>query len=573
MKRLIFFLSLTAFIAAAFLFAPSAPAQGTAPARPGFGLIDADYTSYAKLFQLKQEPNLSPIGNERWRGLQRDHRWTEYAAGSEFREPMLKAQTLMGIYLMQNVDHRLSYQIETIIWNKAYLSASLAERITLDSIASYWSRATSDEASPTYDSVLKQKLDAVGEGDDFYSDYELDRLAMMRRDIDQIARTRIINPNSISRAMRSEVEVVRNLFDHGESYRNWVLTYHFMREKFDVLDELAASFTFNWSEEKRRATVEGLATDENFLKDLELKVRRERRAKEINQTSMEMSPESRSSMMGGSPDGDGGSYEYSSSDESEMMGQGGFGMPPGMMYPGRPVETPEEKAAREEKEIQDEVQNRASLEAANNLDLQILREAAYKYVVGVYESKDFHLGTLRRIHRYYTNAAEAGDPIAQFHLALFLMYLGDIVDPFTDAATLKSDVNRWLAAAEESPITKARVAQLREQNAAEAALAERRALLKDAKVQALLKVEKDKIDMFDTVLMGVRERISSGSGVGGRIQSGGMMGGMGGYGGGGYGNGSSSSGRSGRNSSSSGDSSSGSSRSSRNSSSSGGGSP
>ena len=540
MKRVIF--SLSAFVAVLFLFAPSVSAQGTAPARPGFGLIDSDYTNYAKLFEKKQEPNLSPIGNERWRALYRSHRWADYAAGSEFREPMLKAQTLMGIYLTQDVDHRLSYQIETIIWNKAYLSASLAERITLDSIASYWARATSDEASDTYDKILAEKLEAVGEGDDFYSEYELDKLAMRRRDIDQIARTRFINPNSISRAMRSEVQVVRNLFDHGESYRNWVLTYHFMREKFDVLDELAAQFTFNWSDERRQAAIEGLVSDPNFRSALELKIRREKEATRINQANMEvsmLSEMSGSSGMSGNMAGGSPSYDESSG-ETMMMATGAYGdMPSEMMFPGmRAAETPEQKAEREEKEIQAEVDRRLKVDAANNFALLMLREAAYKYVVGVYESKDFHLGTLRRIHRYYSNAADAGDPIAQFHLALFLMYLGDIVDPFTDDATRRSEINRLLAAAEASPIAKAHVAKLREQNAIEASLADRRALIRDQKVQALWKVETDKIDMFDTVLMGVRERISSGSGVGGRMQSG-MMGGMmgGGYGGGGvYGN-------------------------------------
>jgi len=568
MKRTTIFLSLFAFIAIVFLSVSSVLAQ-TAPARPGYGLIQANYNEYARLFKEGKEPNLSPseAGNLRWRGMYRDHRWAEYAAGSEFREPMLAAQTLMGIYLAQDVDHKLTYQVETIIWNKAHISANLAERIKLDEIADYWSRST--------DPILQERMDAVGEGNDFYSDYELEQLALQRRDIDRIARERIVNPNRVSRAMRSEVENVRNLFDHGESHRNWVITYYFMREKFDILDELASMFTFNWSDERRRAAQDGLETDEKFLRDLELIIRRERAAQQTAQANLQVTAlTSSGSGSGSSGSGSGmmlsdssssdGSYEYDGSDTT-MFATGTFGNMSDFLNPGmRAGETPEERTAREEREIYAEVQRRATLEAANNFDERVLRENAYKYVVGVYESTDFHLGTLRRIHRYFRNGAEAGDPVAQYHLALFLYYLGDIVDPFTDEATRLSEANQLMAEAEKSDVTKDRVRLVREQLAREARLLPRREADRMTKVNALWKVENDKIDMFDVVLLGVRDRISSGTGVGSRIQMGqrGMMGGMmgGGMGGSGSSSGFGSSGGNNRNSSS--NSSSGSSSSS-----------
>ena len=573
MKRLTFFLSLSAFVAVVFLFAPSAPAQRvTAPAQPGFGLVQSDYNNYAKLFQKKQEPNLSPSenGNERWRALYRNHRWAEYAAGSEFREPMLDAQTLMGIYLVQDVDHRLSYQIETIIWNKAYLSASLAERITLDSIVDYWSRATSDESSPTYDPILAAKKEAVGEGDDFYPEYELDRLARQRRDIDLIARTRLINPNSISRAMRSEVVVVRNLFDHGESYKNWVLTYYFMREKFEVLDALADMFIFNWDDDRRAKEIQDLmeaALDNLPLRTrIELEVRSEFATRDAEQRSGSTSG-------GSSSSSDYSSSGYSSSDYSSGYGESGYGMPMPVAATKTPEEREQERKEKEEErqranderedEIRAETERRVRSEAAAEFQRRELRETAYKYVVGIYESSDFHLGHLRQIERYFRNAANAGDPIAQYHLALFLTYLGDKVDPFTDTATLHSEIQKLVAAAETSDVTRERTKHLREQIALEAGLAKRRAMLMEEKVKALWKVEKDKIDMFDTVLLGVRERISSGSGVSGRMQSMGNT--MNGIGSGGN-SGTSSSGRNNSSSdSSSGSSSSSSSSSSRNS--------
>ncbi|MCL2710159.1 MAG: hypothetical protein FWE95_04695 [Planctomycetaceae bacterium] len=583
MKRITIFLSLFAFIAIVSLSVSSVLAQ-TVPARPGYGLIQADYTEYARLFKEGKEPNLSPsdAGNARWRQLYRDHRWADYAAGSEFREPVLAAQTLMGIYLAQDVDHKLTYQIESIIWNKAYISATLAERIALDRIADYWSRATGDETSIYYDKTLAERMDAVGEGDDFYSEYELQRQALQRRDIDQIARNRMINPVNISQAMRSEVVVVQNLFDHGESYRNWVLAYYFMREKFDVLDELADSFTFNWDEARKAAEMRRLideAKEDPILRArVEAEVRqavavRDQQATSGNSSGPGGSSDSSSGYgsggYGGGPGSGGSNYSPSYSDSYSSDGGGSYNM---TMGPAAP--TAEEIAAQalarlqaaaaaqalKEAEIQQEVENQLVNTALGIYWQRELRESAYKYVVGVYRSKDFHLGNLRQIHRYFRNGAEAGDPIAQYHLALFLYNLGDIVDPYSDSATILSEANRWMAEAEKSDVSKERVRQLREQLAVEARLQPRRAADMQNKITALYKVENEKMEMFNIVLMGVRERISSGTGVGSRIQMGGMMGGMGGMmggmggmmggmGGGGYGGGSyGNTGGSGRNS-------------------------
>ena len=500
MKRLILFLSLSALIAVVYFSAPSVLAQGAGLLRADrFGLIQKDYDEYAALFKNGKEPNLSPsdAGNERWRTLYRNHRWAEFAEGDDFNDPIPAAQTLMGIYLMQHVDHRLSYQIETIIWNKAYLSGSLAERITLDTISSYWSRSK--------DPVLEEKVDSVGEGDDFYAEHELERLALQRRDIDVIARGRLINPHSISNAMRSEVQVVRNLFDHGESYRNWVLTYYFMREKFDILDKLADSFTFNWSPKRRADALQELRERD------EIRMQAQARAEAIVAADIRASNTE---------------IEITSSDSHSNIHTGvSTSETTSTIRPGSVGYSMDDVPAMTDQLV--------PALAAESLRNQELRENAYKYVVGVYESTAFHLGTLRKIHRYFEKAAATGDPIAQYHLAVFLKYLGDIVDPLEDAGTRTSRINKLLAEAEASDLAKKRVEDLNDKLALEVRLAGRRTENKDERVKALRKVEDDKIDLFDTVLLGVRQRISEGTGVGGMmggIMSGGMMGGGMGYG-------------------------------------------
>ena len=525
MTRLTLSLSLFAFIAIVFFSAPSAPAQSGG----GFGLVQSNYDDYARLFKMGKEPNLSPIGNQRWRALYRNNRWQDYATGGEFREPMLAAQTLMGIYLVQHVDHQLTYQIENIIWNKAYLSASLAERITLDQIAMYWETNT--------DPLLEAKRDAVGQGDSFYSEDEIYRLQLQRRDLDVIARTRIINPNSISRGMKSEVQAVRNLFDHGE--RGDVPLYYFMREKFAVLDALAASFTFNWDLEKREAEIERMMQNP----DLEREVRAEVRTA-MAAAAQRRSTAASSSPSGGSPySSDYGSSEYDSgssdsgSSSDEFGGSGGPAIPDwaqGALLAAQAGGMTESEKQEQEQKAVDE-----ALRPAAEAKLKILenRQNAYKYVVGVYESTDFHLGTLRKIERYFRNAAEVGDPIAQYHYALFMRYLGDIVYPYEseDGNDVLYRSEELLRQAEEKPDMKKRVENLKERLAIEETRKARRDSEKEKKIAALVKVENDKIDMFDTVLLSVRERISSGNNTGGRGGMNSMMGGgtSGGYGSGG----------------------------------------
>jgi len=178
------------------------------------------------------------------------------------------------------------------------------------------------------------------------------------------------------------------------------------------------------------------------------------------------------------------------------------------------------------------------------------REKAYKYIVGVYESSDFFLSELRKIRRYFEETADQGDPIAQFHLALFLRYLGEFVDPEVDESSRIYASEEWLdKVAGTSPELKKRVEVLREQIAAEDEKQERRITDRAQKLLALIKVENGKLDQFDTVLMSVLENIkdsgSSGS-YGGSSGRSGRSGGMGGsMGGGGYGGGGGSGGRSG----------------------------
>ena len=511
MKHLALSLSLFAFVAVVFLFVSSASAQQNRLGG-GFGLVQADYDNYARQFRSGQEPSLSPVGSPRWRALYRNNNWANFAAGGEFREPMLAAQTLVGIYMLEHVDHRLTHHIESIIFNRSHISANLAERILLDRIVNYW--ATTD------DPTILDRLDAVG-GDDFYTEEEIWRLQMQRRDLDRQVRQRMINPNALTGRFRIEMVTVQNLFDHGET--GWVARYYFMREKFNILDALADSFTFNWDTERLEEELAKMQEDIN-------PATRRRVEREVREEFLPMRNAAAglpATMGMGGFDFGGGFSDDSSFESGFDDGSGGM-MPPIMMGMGMGSMQSGMSEQEIEEAEQREIERRLTLEVQDELVRRQLRERAYKYVVGVYESSDYHLRTLRLIHRYFQNAAEAGDPIAQYHLALFLRFLGEIVDPFTDPAEHRYSSDEWLRRAALSDITRNRVEQLNAQLAREEAIAARRFASMTRKIEALVRVENDKIDMFDEVLISVRERISSGSGTSGR---GGMGGGFGSGGG------------------------------------------
>jgi len=623
MTRLTLFLSLSAFIAVLSFSAPTAPAQG-------YGLIQDDYDQYAQYFKKGRDPNFTT--SESWRRKYADHRWAEYAEGDEYRDPMLAAEVLTGIYLIWHVDERLTYQIDNLIIGKAAMSNVLAERVTLDQIYEYITsnpdtlakmsgRTTASAASGgSSSSSMMSGLSGMMGGSSggtgslggaggssgsrtgtgsraFYSEMELERMYALNRDIDEVARRKIVSGPVITRGQRVEIRSIQNLFDHSE--KGWVPAYYFMRDKFLILDKLADKFTFNWSEEKREvylAVLERVAKmgdekidkeeevaleiqkmlqekerEEVFVREIQkmqedgkfaLEIRREvKKIKKEAKTKAlvkAVAPMMGSGMMGTSSSM-GSSGMMSGRPMGTPMGRSPMGGPP-MGGGGLDVAALMEMAGSGEVDVEKlkgmaesmgiaipsgllgESSSEELKEAAEaHLEKREKRELAYKYIVGVYESSEFHLATLRKIRRYFEHGANQGDPIAQYHLALFLRYLGEFVDSEMDESARLYESENWLTkAAEASDEMKKRVEILRADIAAEYGKTDKRLLDRIQKVLALAKVENDKLTMFDTVLVSVLANIQSsgsgsrsGGGYGGNRGGGGRSGG--GYGGGGRG--------------------------------------
>ena len=491
MTRLI--LSILVFVAVSCISVPLVFAQAHA-------LIRDDFKQYTRSFQNGKDPYLGPDTKrvrDEWRRKYTDHKWARYAEETERTDPMLEAQVLMGIYLTQEVDHRLFAEIQKIIYGKAYMSSHIAERIKLSEIAMYLDSRKDDPD-------IKEKLDAVGKGDELYSPQELDRMEIMNRNIDEEARKWVISAPRISSAMRTEIREVENKFYSEE--QGWVATYYAMRERFLILDALAKSFTFNWSKEKRAEYLQELVEDPEIIREGDKKAK------------AALMPASTGMDGSSSPS----SYDYpgSMNTSSDPMSGGEDYQAMMTMMPM----TPRGPVVREPTE---EEKTSARLEVAVEKLKQLeAREVAYKYIVGVYKSSEYHLGMLRQIRRYYRSAAEQGDPIAQFHLALFLRFLGDIVEPYADEQEKQDflrESDEWLKKAAMSDITKKRVEALNAQLAEEVKKADKREEALQRKLEALIRSELEKLGTFDTVLITVRDSI--GTRGGGLNDSGGSNGG------------------------------------------------
>ena len=468
MTRLL--LSISVFVTVSCISVSSVFAQAHA-------LIRNDYKQYANAFKAGKEPYLGPEVEhmrEDWRRNYTQHHWARYADETERTDPMPEAQVLMGIYLTQEVDHRLFAEIQKIIYSKAYMSGPIAERIKLSAITMYFDSSSDD-------TVLQAKIAAVGKGEDLYSPQELDRMEFMNRNIDEETRKWVVSQPRLNSAMRTEIRKVENVFYNEE--RGWVGTYSSMREKFLILNALADSFTFNWPDEKRAEYLQVLMEDPKVIMEGEKRARAALMPAAARSDDGSLSP---SDSISPSSDGDGGDYTT--------------------FIETRPAAPVTREPTEDEKMF-------ARLGVAEEmLKQKENREAAYKYIVGIYQSSEFHFRTLRLIYRYYKSAADKGDPIAQFHLALFLRYLGEFVEPYADDAemqNLRRESDELLKRALLSDVTKKRVEELNAQLAEEEKKTQRIEESRKRKIVTLIKSENEKLGLFDDVLITVRESIGT----------------------------------------------------------------
>ena len=475
-----FTLSTSVLMTAMSLFTASASAQGF-----GSVQIQNDYNRYAQLFKAGREPDLSPTGSDTWRKLYRDHNWKGYAEGTEHREPLLAAQVLMGIYLIQHVDHQLSYTIENIILDKPLLTRLLAETVTLDRIAAYMSR--SNQGTQNVD----QGSRAQGSGASGLTFYTEDVIKKLAEEIDPVARKKMVA--GVSRNFRAEVIDIQNLFRQRE--KGWITTYLFMREKFLVLDALRDMFipVSSRAAEKREEILKLLMESDEVKWQVEARIR-----------DILRGPRGSGNARAGNNVVGGNVIIMPGDDGDDWID----GQPGGEQRRGDGMNEEEIEKLRETltREISEDI-----------IKSKDARSIAHKYIVGVYQSSGYHLETLHTIYSYYRQAAEQGCPMAQYHLALFLMYLGEFVliddEDKNDAI---HDVFKCLNQAAMTDLARKRVEELRDEHAAEIRRAESRAEKMNEKIRVLVQIENEKIDMIHEVLIKIAERVGKADAIAAR---------------------------------------------------------
>jgi hypothetical protein len=337
-------------------------------------------------------------------------------------------------------------------------------------------------------------------------------MEMMNHDINQMMRSNLVPGQVIAKRMQAEIKSVQNLFRHGE--QNWVSTYYYMREKFLVLDKLEDSFAFNWDANDTRLDLNSAMELPSVIFAAEARVqariaayRQQQMAAQQSLSAGGGSDTDSSWDTGGNSGNDFG--DNTSTDGSDFSDFGGF-TPPVNAPQGPTIEGPSE-------DMIEWWRQEATLEIALAvLDKTTSEYAEFKYIIGVYAGSKYHLETLQRIDRYYRSAAEQGNPIAQFHYALFLKFLGDIVYP--DARDLYLKTEKLLDDAEKSEVTKKRVAEARillaEYNNLELKSGEE---AREKKKDTLKRMELEKIERLEDVLIRMSQNIGNNQGgMGGR---------------------------------------------------------
>ena len=242
----------------------------------------------------------------------------------------------------------------------------------------------------------------------------------------------------------AESKAISNLF-RPDIEGGWAAKYRSIREQISALDTLADSFAFNWNDKRKEEELNRLMENAGVQKLAEQKAK---------------------------------------------------------------LEIESQPKALNAAEILD-INKRTLQETANEeLEKIVTRHAAHKYIIGVYKGRDYHVGNLEKIYHYYLSAAEKGNSIAQYHVALFLIYFGDILG--MDKADIKRESEGWMQKAFGSDLAHKRVEEFstyREKETKQEQI-DKRVKETGEKIEKLIRLEHERMDMVDNVLIQTAKRVA-----------------------------------------------------------------
>jgi TPR repeat protein len=247
---------------------------------------------------------------------------------------------------------------------------------------------------------------------------------------------------AVPEKLRTENKALLNEF-RPEIAGGWESRYRAIREQISMLDALADSFVFNWSKEKKEAELQRLINeDEGVRRKAETRAKLEIEAQPKNLTAEEM----------------------------------------------------QEITGRHLQEV-----------AKEDLDVREAKQKAGKFIIGVYQGMNYHVRDLEQIYHYYLDAANRGNPIAQYHIALFLEHFRDIVNLEKEDAVQKCQ--DWLYEASLSDLANNRVAELNAQLLEANNKTEKRKEATAQRIEKLFRLENEKMDMFYNVVIQQAKRV------------------------------------------------------------------
>jgi hypothetical protein len=243
--------------------------------------------------------------------------------------------------------------------------------------------------------------------------------------------------DNVPQKVATEVKATVNLF-RPEVRGGWEAKYRAIREQITALDALADSFAFNWSAERKKKEMDHLMENAMVQKRAEARAKLEIEAR------------------------------------------------PGKLS----IEETQEIKGRALQDV-----------ATEELNKMVAKHTAHKYIIGVYQGMDYHVRDLEQIYRYYLDAANQGNPLAQYHIVLFLSYFGDILEMKKE--DIQQQCQHWLDEAyrSNSDLAKNRVVELNTQLVADDEKIKKRSEVTAKKIATLVQMEHDKIDMLDNVVI------------------------------------------------------------------------
>ena len=143
--------------------------------------------------------------------------------------------------------------------------------------------------------------------------------------------------------------------------------------------------------------------------------------------------------------------------------------------------------------------------AAEKLEKIVAQHRAHRHILGIQQGRELYQRDLEDIYRYYLDAANQGNPVAMYHIIYFLVHFGDILG--LNEQEILRELEGWRERALTSDLTRDRIVELSRRLAREEADRERREEEAARRIETLVRLAQDRMDMIDNIVIQQAKRI------------------------------------------------------------------